>query len=519
MLSQVEEHREIELKLAASLEDLRRLKRHPLVHSLSQGRAVTQTLDSTYFDTEDHDLAAAGFGLRVRRAGKRRVQTVKGERSASGGLFERSEFELAIDGDEPDLARIPDPELRAQLVDIASGKPLIAIFRTEFRRTRRVLRKGESEWTLDIDDGSIVAGERRAPVHEVELELRAGEPAKLFEFALLLQERLDLRPAARSKAERGYALARGEGAPAQSSRRVRLDPDATLEDALAVTLAHCLTHFDANADCACEGVDPEGVHQMRVGVRRARAALALFEPLLPADRYQFFRSELRWLGRELGAARDLDVLLRGILTDSARDRAGDLALERLQGEAVSLRAECYDAVRECVGSRRYARLVLELGGWIAARGWQEHAPSDGSTHLLAPARAFAETELERRNRKIRRLADQLDESDAARHAVRIELKKLRYASEFFRDLYPGRGAKRFLRRIARLQGSLGLLNDVVAAERILPLLLARLGAERAREHDRAAGFVEGWAAQLAVQARRETGEAWERFERARPFWL
>jgi hypothetical protein len=70
-----------------------------------------------------------------------------------------------------------------------------------------------------------------------------------------------------------------------------------------------------------------------------------------------------------------------------------------------------------------------------------------------------------------------------------------------------------------VQSSLGRLNDVVTAERVLALLLARLGPERAREHDRAAGFVEGWATQLAIQARRETGDAWERFERARPFWL
>ncbi len=515
----MEDHREIELKLEASLEDLRRLQRHPLVQSLSQGRAVTQTLESIYFDTEDHELAAERFGLRVRRAGMRRVQTVKGERTSSGGLFERTEVEIAVDRDEPDLARIPDPELRARLFEIVSGNPLVAVFRTEFRRTRRVLRKGESEWTLDIDDGSIVAGDRGAPIHEIELELRAGDPAKLFEFALLLQERIDLRPAARSKAERGYALARDEGAAALSAQRVHLEPHATLEDGLAAVLSHCLTHFTANADCAREGVEPEGVHQMRVGVRRARAAFALFEPLLPADRVRSFRSELRWLGRELGAARDLDVFTRGILADIEPHRAGNAAFERLRGEAVVLRAECYDRVRACVGSRRYARLVLELGGWLAARGWHEHASGDDSLHWLMPARDFAETELQRRHRKVKRLADRLTESDDARHRVRIELKKLRYAGEFFRDLYRGRGPKRFLRRIARVQSALGHMNDVATAERILAELLARLGPERTREHDVAAGFIEGWAARLAANALQETEDAWERLERARPFWL
>ena len=511
-------HREIELKLEASREDLRRLSRHPLVRSLSSARAVTQQLESVYFDTEDHDLADANFGLRVRRSGARRIQTVKGDRSASGGLFERSEFEVPIQGEEPNLARISDPELRARLFEIVAGKPLVAVFRTEFRRTRRVLQKGHSEWTLDVDDGLIVAGDRSAPIHEVELELRAGEPAQLFEFALLLQERLDLHPAARSKAERGYALARGEGAAVHSSRRVRLDAEATIEDALVAILSHCVAHFTANADCAREGVDPEGVHQMRVGVRRTRAALALFESILSAERLHFFRSELRWVARELGAARDLDVFTRGLLAEIEPPRALRTALERVRSKASELRAECYEGVRTCIESRRYARLVLELGGWISARGWQEHASAGDALRWLEPARGFAEAELGRRHRKIGRLAARLDESDAKRHELRIELKKLRYAGEFLRDLYRGQGSKRFLRRIARVQSALGHMNDVATAERILAMLLARLGADRAREHDRAAGFAEGWAAQVAASAMRETADAWERLESAKPFW-
>jgi inorganic triphosphatase YgiF len=514
----VDPHREIELKLEASPEDLRRLQRHPLVRSLSQARAVTQALDSIYFDTEDHDLAEANLILRVRRTGVRRVQTVKGERSSVGGLFERSEFDAPIAGDEPDLALVPDPELRERMIEIVRDKPLVAAFRTEFRRTRRVIRKGESEWTLDLDVGRITAGDREVPIREIELELREGDPAKLFEFALLLQERFDLRPAARSKAERGYALARGEGAAAHPGRRVRLDPGATLEDALIAILSRCLAHFTANADCAHEGEDSEGVHQMRVGVRRARAALGLFRALLPPERVRFFRSELRWLARELGAARDLDVFERGIFSRLDAPRSGYAALERLRAEAALLRAECYEGVRACLDSRRYARLVLELGGWISARGWQEHMAGEESLRWLEPACGFAETELERRHRKVGRLAKRIDESDAARHAVRIELKKLRYAGEFLRDLYPGRNAKRFLRRIARVQSALGHMNDVATAERILGTLLARLGAERTREHDRAAGFVEGWAAQIAASALRETADTWERLERARPFW-
>ena len=512
-------HREIELKLDASPEDLRRLRRHPLVRSLSQGRAVTQSLESVYFDTEDHDLAAANFGLRVRRSGRRRVQTVKGERSASGGLFERTELEVLIDGDEPDLARIHDPELRARLIEISDGKPLVAIFRTEFRRTQRVLRKGESEWTLDVDEGGSPreSDTRRSTKSSSSCARAIRRSCSSSRCSCRSGSTCGPRRAARQSAVMRWRAAKVRPrAPRRAciSSRVRRSTMDSPRSSPTVS-----RHFTANADCAREGLDPEGVHQMRVGVRRARAALALFEPLLPEDRVRFFRSELRWLGRELGTARDLDVFMSGILTDSAQYRAGRAAFERLRAEAMALHAECYEGVRACIESRRYARLVLELGGWIHARGWQEHASGGDSLRWLAPASDFAEAELERRHRKVGRLADRLDVSDDARHAVRIELKKLRYASEFFRDLYPRRGAKRFVRRMARVQTALGRMNDVATAERILAELLARLGPERTREHDRAAGFVEGWAAQLAADALRETENAWERLERTRAFWV
>jgi inorganic triphosphatase YgiF len=514
----VHEHREIELKLAASPEDLKRLRRHPLARALSEGRAHTQSLASVYFDTADHDLAAAGFGLRVRQIGKRRIQTLKGERSAVGGLFERTEIEFRIDADEPDLERIPDPELRARAIEIVDGKPLVAVFRTDFRRTRRVLRKDESEWTLDLDEGAIEAAGETLPIHEVELELRAGDPARLFEFALALHDELGLHPATRSKAERGYALARGASATACDSRRVELRDDGTLEDALAAIASQCLAHFTANADCAAEGADAEGVHQMRIGVRRMRAALGAFAPLLPHMRVREFRAELRWLGRELGDARDLDVFTREILPEVAAQRGEDRAFARLRKESDLLRHERYEAVRACIGSPRYARLVLALGGWIAARAWRDQPLGEESARLFAPAREFADSLFERRHRKVAQLADQLGASDEARHAVRIQLKKLRYAGEFFRDLYAGRGAKRFLRRAARVQSVLGRMNDMAMVERTLAELLERLGSERTPAHERAAGFVEGFAAQLAANAQREVDDAWERFERARPFW-
>jgi CHAD domain-containing protein len=107
---------------------------------------------------------------------------------------------------------------------------------------------------------------------------------------------------------------------------------------------------------------------------------------------------------------------------------------------------------------------------------------------------------------------------AARHELRIALKKLRYASEFFRSLYGRKDARRYLRRLSRLQDLLGALNDVATAGRVLQELLARVEPGDGESLARAAGFVEGFAARQDELALRKLAAQWRRFADTRPFW-
>jgi inorganic triphosphatase YgiF len=511
--------REIELKLELNHGDAAQVLEHPAVRRAASGAPRVQQLRSVYFDSEDHALARAGIGLRLRRSGGEQVQTVKSGEEAAAGLFERGEVEVAVAGDTPDLDAIPDESLRGRILEALDGQPLVPVFETEMRRTSRLLRDGDDEWSLDLDEGSVRAGDANERFCELELELRHGEASRLYELALELAHSFDLRPGTRTKAERGYALRSRAHPAARKAAPVELPAHATLDTALREIARSCLAQIGGNAAAAWDGADPEGVHQMRVGVRRMRSVFSVFQPVLPADPTRVLREHLRWLAAELGSVRDLDVFIEELLVPLFAVRSDDPGLSRLRAEAERLREERRQALRKALDSRRQTRLVLELGHWISRSAWREQALSEQSALLFQPAAAFATGVLSRLQRKAEKLGqDAITGPPAARHQLRIALKKLRYACEFFRALFPKKDVKRYLKRLSALQDLLGALNDIVTASRVLEELLARVGPDTAPSLARAAGFIEGFAARQDEIALRELAAQWARFERTREFW-
>lgn len=513
------EGREVELKLAAISGRVGPLKRHPLLRELARGRPRSERLRTLYYDTPDRALAAERLALRVRESGGRYVQALKGEGSDFAGIRVRGEWEAPLPGPEPDLARVPSPEARALAQRLCSGKPLAPVFESDFVRTRHRLRRRDTELFLDLDEGELRACEARAPIAEVELELVRGDAGVLHEIALALNETLPLRPSAWSKAQRGYALAARTRLPAQRAPRIELPETASVEEAFVAVLAASLGQVIANLEPAHDGGDPEGVHQLRVGLRRTRAALALFRDALPGERSRGFEKELRWLAGELGPARDLDVFVTETLGPlegrlSARPHA-----KRLHDAARELREEAYARARAALDAPRCAALCLALGGWLTTRGWRGEASDEQRALLAEPARERGRELLERLFEKARRRGRRLAQrSDAERHRLRIALKKLRYGCEFLGSLYGEAQVERSARRLSRLQDVLGSLNDVATTERLLRSIEARVGSEWSAGHERAAGFVEGWTAHESARRLGELERRWSRFRRAKPFW-
>jgi inorganic triphosphatase YgiF len=513
--------REVELKLEVPSRDLAKLRRHPRVRSLTQGRAIAQRLRSVYFDTGALDLARQGIALHVHRRGRVWVQTVAVRGSETEHPFERREIESSVSGEWPELDRVPDLGLRAWLEREVADGSLEPIIETDVRRRRRRLRANDTELLFDLDVGEVRTRAGNAPVCELQLTRVRGDPAAPYELALELHETIGLRPAAGSSADLGFAKLTGERPVPRKSRRVWTASDASVETVLTAVVESCLEHILVNERPAYGGIDPEGVHQMRVGVRRLRSGLSLFSSLLAPEQVTPLREELRWLAGELGVARDLDVFLEETIEPLFQRFFDDPALKRLRDETRELRAGSYTRVRRAIDSPRYPRLILCLGRWLAARAWRAESPVGEGARLLAPARDETGPLLEQRHQKVcalgRRAAKlSLDE----KHRLRLQLKKLRYAAEFLRCVhcFEPAEADRYIKRLAEIQDVLGRLNDVATADRLLGEILACMGPDTGPQHLRAAGFVTGWTAHRADRGEQALARRWMAFADVEPFW-
>jgi len=516
--------REVELKLEVAARDAPRLMRHPRLLELAEGPWQRQRLRSVYYDTPDLALWQSGLVLRVRAAGSSRVVGVKTRGLVRGGLVVREEVEGPLAGAALDprrvsraalLASITEPRLRRAVEKAASGQRLGPRVETRFQRRTLRLRLGTAVIELALDQGEVRAGRSRLPIREVELELLAGEAYALFDLALRLAGDCELRPSSLGKAERGFARLLGsEPAPSRAAP-VALSRDAPLDATLRAVLGEGLRQLTANQLVAEGGEGSEGVHQMRVAIRRLRSALRLFAAWLPVRAAQTLSHELRWLGRELGRARDLDVFAGELRGPLAARQPEDPGLAALQTAAETARAEAYDAVRSALRSQRYTLLVLQLGRFAEGA-----SPRRGQLATLRmPARRVVAPLLRKRALRMQKLGKRLDRlSTRELHRLRIRTKRLRYAIEGVGPLFGAKEAARSARRLAGLQDALGRLNDLARAETLLTELRQRLGPRAEAATARAEGLVRGNAAHSTALARAALGEAWRRAVQQRPFW-
>ncbi|WP_343732195.1 CHAD domain-containing protein [Duganella sp.] len=470
---------EVELKLLLAPEDNDKLLHHPLLDT----PARVQRLTARYFDTPDLHLLRHGAGLRVRKENGEWVQTMKAGGSVQSGLHRRNEWEGVVDRCWPRLARlrklIGNDEHWLSVLGTPDLKDrLDSLFVVDVERHSWEVESAGNRIEVALDVGHIERKAHKVAVNEIELELKEGDPAGLYAFALQLLDDIPLRISNINKAQRGYLLVRETGHAPFRAQALQLDAGTTLAEALPAVLGNCLEHIQRNEVAVVEGHDPETLHQMRVGVRRLRSALKLFSSVAPCP--PALQEDIDWLGTQLGAARDWDVLLTSTLS---RIDAPQMELQALALEAAHARRR---EAAQAILSPRYTHLMLTLGSWML-----QAAPL-----LNGSAARFSRQSMQHLHKSLIKRANRMSEEDAtSAHRTRIAAKRARYALEFFHSLYRAKGTHTYLKTLAAVQEELGQHNDVVVAERLLQ--------ELALQHPQSAGaiqFARGYL--LAQQATR-----------------
>lgn len=508
---------EIELKLDVAPEHLDKVRRHSLVRSTRKGRAHTKALKSIYYDTPDFLLYDGGASLRVRHAGDRRIQNVKTRGDGGAGLFARREWETDIDGDTPDHDAILSTGL-----DEFFGRPgvlsdLRPLFSTEFKRTEYRLGNGTWEVAMTLDRGAVVSDGRSDPICEVELELVRGDAGHLFEIAEALHETTPLRLNTRSKSERGYALLGGAPRRPVKAPEAAVTADMPTAEAIRTICRACQRHLMENEWPLRQDRDPEAVHQMRVALRRLRSALSLFKDLVAHEDTEALKAELKWLTGELGPARDTDVFIAEVLGPVRDALPEEDGLEALTDRFRARNAGHYETALAAIDSRRFTALMLRIGRWIESGAWREPDDPAPAARLAEPVGGVAAAILESRHAKVIRRGRRFTRLDAeSRHQLRVQIKKLRYAAEFFGDVWKKpKKTKVYIKALKALQEDLGDLNDIAVAHDLLHETVAE--SRKVREAW-AAGMVAGWHTARHAAILDAAKADWKAFADTPPFW-
>ncbi len=294
-------------------------------------------------------------------------------------------------------------------------------------------------------------------------------------------------------------------------------PNQTVSKAFATIMAHNYEFIVAWEDKAKNWDDVEGVHQLRVAIRRLRSALSLFRMAIPKEASKPWSEEMRWIVGELGLARDLDVFIDEGLSHAAPylPLPGAEGLDRV---ARLRRARAYqEQVEPMLESKRYRRFKEGFSDWFSHRRWEDTGEKHRKLRDLQDGKTvpFARALLDKQERQVLLIGSHVDRHDAAAmHRLRIECKKLRYAAEFFRPLFNGMDS--FITHMKGIQDLLGLMNDVSVTRNLLDTILAD---ETGHEILVYAGGLIGWRTCDFFHSLGRFDGYWNEFTEARhPWW-
>ena len=457
-------------------------------------------LRATYFDTSDLRLARHGVTLRYRTGEAGGPAWTLKLPVVSSGPATLARDELQFDAPK----REPPPEARGLVTAYARREPLVAVATLRTKRRRWHFLMGDTEMVeLANDEVSVVEG-RRIVSRFRELEVEAlDDDAPLDSLAE------QLRHAGATDAEPIPKVVRALGSRATATpdiSAVALPSEPTIADALADSISDALLRLLRNDPLTRMG-EVEGLHQLRVSLRRLRSDLRTLEDMVEPTWWALIEPDLRTVADALGEARDLDVLVERLANGQ---EAPSAALAPLFATLEKRRAKAKEAVGRILNEPIYAALLDEL---VIAASRPPVAPSAGEPAAIAlpPLVLDAWDRLERRAEDLSPASPEADF-----HRARIAAKRARYAAELAARVLSGRhaaGAKRLAARLADVQDQLGTLQDAAVAEETMRTTL--VGRKGNPEYAFEIGRLVERQRNLAADARYAFAETWADLRRRR----
>lgn len=513
---------ELELKFRGDPAEIAGLREAAFLKPYCDGAGRWMRLRAQYYDTPDGALSRLGLSLRVRKgegeAGSLR-QTIKCDTAA--GPIVREEFSCALYPGAPFPAPTGEGSIDNAIGAVRDRLEKLPEIDVDRWRAPLDFQGGRFELALDVGAAAGQTPGRALPIAEAEIEYVEGDLAATFALARLVVANTGLRLSFWSKSDRAHASA---GASAEAGlyhlgklSRPAVDPDAPAADAMQAMLGAMAARIGAVEPLIHDLRRPRGVHQMRVALRRFRSVERVFRKAVDSPVLRGLARRARHYGHALGPARDWDVFLDETLptvfdaTGGLPDMPDETAQMALREGAEAARAQAWSEAQALIASREFSRFHIDLIEAAVAAPWRADLTPAGS----GPLRDYATMALARSAQNVSRAEEAMDPGSlAARHPLRIALKKHRYAAQMLGRISARSRRKPYMRVLSDLQDGLGVVNDAVVAQ---ALAEAAAGA-RDRGAMRAADFVSGYKLAEAEAALRQIDLAWQAYEGAPPFW-
>lgn len=385
-----------------------------------------------------------------------------------------------------------------------------------------VARYGKTESPKRVGTGVFLSCAMREQF-ELELGERPHPRPKARHYAGLSKRQV--LPAVFQTGSQSNPAGSAHAKPAKAKSAL-LQPGPTAGDAFQLIARECRWHIAANLPAVIYARDPEGMHQLRVGLRRLRVALTSFGRDFRTPAVENVRLQAKSVASQLAPARDLDIFVGELFKLAARANGAAEAFGALQNRAAFARRRAWDHAVDYLMSPPFICLLRALTDLTGDHGKPGQPIEDNHARQIAlynaPAGRFTEKILTHRFKQLKKCGRGFEHlSTGDRHDLRIALKKMRYTSEFFAPLYPATPAAKFVKRLAKMQEALGALNDVATAYTILDRLVAvESDVPLASRSDLsfAAGIVYGWQLERADRLWKDAVNRWNAIRKIRPFW-